>query len=97
MRKSTPIVSLRGIVLFDVNLYGQKEGRDAFVAYNILAQDRSGAIDVATEIAKREGYTIRGLTIEPDVRSQGCLCADSKYLEDVVKNKSSSVRYKRKN
>ncbi len=91
MGKTRPIKDLEGIALFAVDLHGKKENKDTrFFRYDVLAKDPSNAFDIATEIAKRDGYTEVGLIISPRVIFQGRSYVDSRYLQQRIKARNRS-------
>ena len=90
MSKNRQIKDLEDITLFAVDLHGKKENRDTrFFRYDVLTSDSSSAIDLATGMAKRAGYTEVGLVIAPRIIFQCRVYADSKYLQQRTKRHSN--------
>ena len=86
MGKKTLIKILENIAIFKVDLHGKKESENTkFVCYNIATSDSSTALDLAKEMAKREGYVDVELVIKPNILFQGSLNISSKYLESISK------------
>jgi len=77
------VSSLEGMVIFEVHLYGNKEGNkdNSYVSYHIRDQTPGRAVDLAKELARRDGYTNIGLVINPSVAFSGMVHTKSKYFK----------------
>ena len=88
MGRKTSIKVLEEIAIFDIHLYGtvKNETGTHYFDYSILAPDSSTAIDLAKEIAKRQGRNVEGLVIEPTKpQFKGSVNVDFRYLQKVIR------------